>query len=126
MDYSRRAVLAATTGALAASLAGCTEEGSFHASNAVVIHREGDDWYDYPEDVGVRATVENTTPNRQSGVLAVTLRQTDGDGEWTRERTVDIGRGSTTSLNVAFEDVADSPNAEFEASARIVEGDSST
>jgi len=119
MDYSRRAVLAATTGALAASLAGCTEEGSFHASNAVVIHREGDDWYDYPEDVGVRATVENTTPNRQSGVLAVTLRRTDGDGEWTRERTVDIGRGSTTSLNVAFEDVADSPDAEFEASATI-------
>jgi len=119
MDYSRRAVLAATTGALAASLAGCTEEGSFHASNAVVIHREGDDWYDYPEDVGVRATVENTTPNRQSGVLEVTLRRTDGDGEWTRERDVDIGRGSTTSLNVVFEDVADSSDAGFEASATI-------
>lgn len=126
MGYSRRSVIATAAGGVAAALAGCFGEGSFHASNAIVIHRKGDRWYDYPQDVGVRVSLENTTPNRQTGVLEVTLRQTDGDGEWTVERDVDIGRGSTSSLNVAFEDVADSPDAEFEASARIVEGDSST
>jgi|GEM_PF-2104790 len=126
MGYSRRSLLASAAGGFAVSLAGCTDEGTFHASNAVVIHRDGDDWYDYPEDVGVRATVENTTPNRQTGVLVVTLRRTDGDGEWAEERAVDIGRGSTITYNVAFEDVADSPDAEFEASASVEPADDMT
>ncbi len=120
---TRRQVLGAVGTGLAVPLAGCgggeDPEPGLHAINALVIHRQGDDWYDYPEDVGVRVTVENTDVDRHRGTVVTTLRRTDGEDEWTREREVELSGGTTRGLRVVFESVAESGEDSFEATTRM-------
>ena len=120
---TRRRVLGAVGVSLSLTLAGCgegeDEEPGLHAINTLVLHRRGDAWYDYPEDVGVRVTIENTDVDRHTGVVSVTLRSVAGDGQWTQEREIDLAGGTSVSLTVAFEDVADSGDQEFDATADV-------
>jgi len=112
---SRRELLC-SFGPLAAAVAGCSDDDEpgpgLYASNAQVIHRAGDDRLDYPEDVLVRVTVENTTPDRQSGTLQTRLERLEDTGGtpavaqfWTKERDINITRGTSRPYFVLFEQV---------------------
>lgn len=119
---TRRALLAGVGGGLAASLAGCSDddpEPGLHATTATVLHRPGDERYRYPEDVAVRAVVENTALERAAGTLVVTLVPATGEREWTEEASIDLSGGTTRSFFVVFEDVADSGDDDFEATATV-------
>jgi hypothetical protein len=123
VHVTRRRLLRTVGVSLSLALAGCSEdadeEPGLHAINTLVLHRRGDAWYDYPEDVGVRVTIENTDVDRHQGVVTVTLRSATGEGEWTRERDIDLAGGTSVSLTIAFADVAESGDAEFEATAAV-------
>lgn len=97
--------------------AGCLGEDSqvgLYATNAQAVYRPGDSRFDYPEDVGVRVTVENTSPDRRGGELVVTLESIDpGTGgtptvrnSWQRRQDVSLGRGATRLDFFVFEGVA--------------------
>jgi hypothetical protein len=129
----RRRAIRAVGLALSGILAGCGGDDGpgpgLYASNAQVIHRRGDDRLDYPEDVLVRVTVENTTPDRQNATLRTTLEQLDESGEtpavrgsWTDEREISISRGTSRPYFVLFGDVlgANSTDPGLRARARTV------
>ncbi len=110
-------------------LAGCSDDDEpgpgLYASNAQVIHRRGDDRLDYPEDVLVRVTVENTTPDRQEATLRTTLEHLDESGEtpavvdsWTDERDISISRGTSRPYFVLFEAVLGTDGADAALRAR--------
>lgn len=110
----RRRVLGWLGLALAGPLAGCSSDDDpgpgLYATNAQVIYRADDDRFDYPEDVLVRVTVENTTSDRQSGTLRTTLERVDVSGAtpalidaWTQEQSFSISRGTSRAFLVVFE-----------------------
>ncbi len=129
---SRRELLC-SVGLVAAGIAGCSDDDEpgpgLYASNAQVIHRAGDDRLDYPEDVLVRVTVENTTPDRQEGTLRTRLERLEEDGEtaavadsWTKERDINITRGTSRPYFELFETVLgeDEEDPSLRARADIV------
>jgi len=128
----RRQIIRSVGLAVPGVLAGCSDDEpgpGLYASNAQVIHRQGDDRLDYPEDVLVRVTVENTTPDRQDATLRTTLEHLDGSadtpavvGSWTDERDISISRGTSRPYFVRFEGVlgADGTDASLRARATIV------
>lgn len=101
-------------GAAAAGLAGCLDaETEFLVTDTLIIHHEGQRYYDYPEDVAVRVEVDNTTPDRQEGTLVVTLERTDGDevlNSWTNRQPITLSRGTNQRETLVFEDVFDPDN----------------
>jgi len=105
----RRRLLSLAGTALGTALAGCggDVETEFVVSRAQIVHqnRRG---MQHPEDVGVRASVENTTPTRQEGTVVVSLERTDG-GEvlesWTERRDVSVSRGTSVRVFFVFESV---------------------
>jgi hypothetical protein len=122
----RRRILGWIGLALTAPIAGCGDDDEpgpgLYAPNAQIIYRPGDDRFDYPEDVLVRVSVENTTSDRQSGTLRTTLERLDESGtdegtqeaetptvvdSWTREQSFSISRGTSRAFFVVFEDVLD-------------------
>ncbi len=129
----RRQVVCSVGLVLCGAVAGCGDDDGpgpgLYASNAQVIHRRGDDRLDYPGDVLVRVTVENTTPDRQDATLRTTLEHTDEGGgtpavvdSWTDERDISISRGSSRPYFVLFEGVlgADGADAALRARASMV------
>lgn len=128
----RRRVVRSVGLAFCGVLAGCSDDDpgpGLYASNAQVIHRRGDDRLDYPEDVLVRVTVENTTPDRQDATLRTTLEHLDESGEtpavvdsWTDERDISISRGTSRPYFVLFEAVLgpDGADAALRARATMV------
>lgn len=129
----RRRVVCSVALALCGGLAGCSDGDEpgpgLYASNAQVIHRQGDDRLDYPEDVLVRVTVENTTPDRQDATLQTTLEHLDERGEspgivdsWVDEQDISISRGTSRPYFVLFEDVlgVDGADAALRAGASMV------
>lgn len=124
----RRRIVRSVGLALCGVLAGCSDDDpgpGLYASNAQVIHRRGDDRLDYPEDVLVRVTVENTTPDRQEATLRTTLEHLDESGEtpavvdsWTDERDISISRGTSRPYFVLFEDVLGTDGADAALRAR--------
>jgi hypothetical protein len=111
----RRHVLASVGASVGALLAGCTGEGpppGLHAVSATVLYRPGVRGADYPADVPVRVTVENTSGQRRRGRLVVRLDRTDdgtGAGSeprtWTQARDVQLQSVTTRAYVVVFEDV---------------------
>jgi hypothetical protein len=96
---------------LAGVLAGCGGDDpppGLYATNTQVVYRPGDDRFDYPEDVGVRVTVENTSPDRQDATLRTVLEYLAADGtpsvvdSWRKEQKISLSRGSTQAYFVVF------------------------
>ncbi len=129
---SRRRFLAGLGGSGMVAVAGCADdddpEPGLHATTATVLHRPGDDRYQYPEDVAVRVVVENTDLDRHTGTLVVGLERVSDSGEtsgdaWTTERPLDLSGGTTRSYVVVFEGVAESTATTFEATAHVEPAD---
>lgn len=115
---SRRRILGGLGLVLCGTLAGCGDDEDpgpgLYAPNAQVVYRPGDGRFDYPEDVGVRVGVENTTSDRQNGRLRTTLELIGDSGatpgvveSWTDEREITISRGTSRAVFVVFERVLD-------------------
>ena len=113
---SRRRVLGWFGLAVAGGTAGCGDDDDpgpgLYAPNTQIIHRAGDDRFDYPEDVAVRVSVENTTSDRQEAILRTTLEYAGADDEtpavvesWTDERDISIPRGTSRQFLIVFEGV---------------------
>jgi hypothetical protein len=112
------------------ALAGCGSEDpapGIYASNAQVVYRRGDDRFDYPDDVGVRVTVENTASDRMGGRLVTTLERLGdrADGAtpaavqtWRDEREISLSRGTSRAVFVVFEG-AGSEGSRYRAGARL-------
>lgn len=113
---SRRRWLAVFGSGVAGAIAGCSdEEPEFLVTNTQLIHRQGDDRFDYPEDVLVRIAVENGKANRQEGTLQITLTHDPGTGgedveEWTQEDEISLGQATSKQLHYRFRDVFDPGN----------------
>jgi hypothetical protein len=98
---------------LGVGLAGCGGEDpppGIYASNAQVVYRRDDERFDYPGDVGVRVSVENTASSRQTGRLETTLERIADDGTtpavletWREVREVSLSRGTSRAVFVVFE-----------------------
>ena len=120
MDCSRRALLVGVAGATA--LAGCAgeddEEVGLHAIDVLTLYRDGDGWYDYPEEAGVQVTVENTDVDRHRGTLVVTLERSATADAWTNRREIELPGGTTRSYRFRFQ-VTDPGDGSFTAAARI-------
>jgi len=105
----RRRLLAVVGTTFAGALAGCGDvETEFVVSNTQIVHQVGQEGQRYPEDVGVRVAVDNTTPNRQEGTVVVTLEKTDGDeavGSWTQREELSVSRGTSVRVVFVFESV---------------------
>lgn len=112
---SRRRYLA-LVGAISVPLAGCSsqQEAEFLVTDVQVVHQPGHRTFDYPEDILYRVSVENTGPNRQSGVLELTLRYDPDDGNestageemtWSRTEDISLSRGTSVEREFVFEDV---------------------
>jgi hypothetical protein len=110
---SRRRFLGVFSTWLALAIAGCSdEEPEFLVTNTQLIHRQGDNRFDYPEDVLVRVAVENGKANRQDGTLRITLTHDPGTGEedveeWTQEDEISLGQATSKQLHYRFRDVFD-------------------
>lgn len=119
MDCSRRALL---VGVAATALAGCSSddeaEPGLVAVDVLTLHRDGDGWYDYPGEVGVQVTVENTDVDRHREPLVVTLERTDDTATWTQRREVELPGGTTRSYRFRFP-VSGPGDGSFTAEARI-------
>lgn len=114
---SRREYLAVVCGGLlAGGVAGCSEqESEFLVTNTQLVHRDGDDRFDYPDDVLVRVTVENSFAQRQEGTLVMTLvHRPDGDESreetWEKREAISLPQGTSTIRRLVFEDVFDPGN----------------
>jgi len=88
-------------------LSGCGDvKTEFLVTNSQLIHQAGDPRFEYPEDIGVRLTLENTSPDQQSAILVVTLAHEVG-GElidsWTKTEETVLGRGSSIREFMVFE-----------------------
>jgi hypothetical protein len=104
-------------------LAGCGGDDpppGLYATRAHVVYHRGDDRFGYPEDVGVRVTVENTASDRLQGRLRTTLERL-GSGTtpavvdtWHDERDLSLSRGSSRACFVVFEG-AGRPGADADA-----------
>jgi hypothetical protein len=120
MDCSRRALLLGVAGATA--LAGCSDEDDeapgLHAIDVLVLYREGDGWYDYPGEVGVQVTVENTDVARHAGTLVVTVRPADGSDSWTRRREIELPGGTTRGYRFGVP-VREPGEGSYTADARV-------
>lgn len=119
--YSRRTLLVAAGTSLASALAGCSdgdeEPPGLVAVDVLTLHRAGDDWYDFPEEVGVQVTVENTDVDTHRGMLVVSLRRADSDElEWVQAREVQLPGGTTRGYRVVF-DVGANEAGDFVAEA---------
>jgi hypothetical protein len=127
---SRRRLLGWAGLGLAGGVAGCGDDDDdpgpgLYASNAQVLHRPGDDRFDYPEDVAVRVTVENTTSDRQTKTLRTVLERLD-DAEttptvadsWVDRRQLSISRGTSRAKVVVFERVLGETDEEVTLRAR--------
>jgi hypothetical protein len=119
-DYTRRALLGAGGLALVGGLAGCSDEDEeapgLYAVDVLALHREGDEFYEFPEEVGVRVTVENTANEFREGTLVVTVRRADAEDAWVQEREVSMGRARSRTFELAI-DVGATEAADFEAEA---------
>jgi hypothetical protein len=119
MDCSRRALLLGVAGATA--LAGCSddqeeEDPGLVAIDVLTLYRDGDGWYDYPGEVGVQVTVENTDVDRHRKPLVVTLEREADSATWTKRREVELPGGTTRGYRFRFPvDGGDS----FSAEARV-------
>lgn len=114
---SRREYLGVVCGGLlAGGLAGCSEQDSeFLVTNTQLVHRDGDDRFDYPDDVLVRVTVENSFAGRQEGTLELTLvHRPAGDASrettWEKRDEISIPQGTSTIRRYVFEDVFEPGN----------------
>ncbi len=120
MHYSRRALLFGVAGATA--LAGCSdeddEEPGLYAIDVLTLYRDGDGWYDYPEEVGVQVTVENTDVDRHRGTLVATLFRASGAETGTQRQEVELPGGTTRGYRFQFT-VSDSGDESFTAEAHI-------
>lgn len=108
---SRRFWLAVTGTALAGGLAGCSDqESEFLVTKTRIIHHDGDHRFDYPEDILIRVTVENSYDRRQEGTLELVLTYQPPGAEspedtWTLEDDISLGQGSSMLDYYVFEDV---------------------
>jgi len=113
---SRRTYLGIAGGALSLGLAGCTDtETEFLVTNTQLIHQNGDDRFDYPDDILIRVAVENTRPSRQEGTLELTLRHDPGTGEddvetWTKTDDIELAQGTTKQYHYRFQNVFETGN----------------
>jgi hypothetical protein len=125
---SRRRLLGWVGLGLAGGVAGCGDDDpgpGLYASNTQILHRPGDDRFDYPEDVAVRVTVENTTSDRQTETLRTVLERLD-DSEatptvvdsWVDRRQLSISRGTSRATVVVFERVLGETDEEVTLRAR--------
>lgn len=123
MSPSRRAFLGWTAVA-AVALAGCSGEDEpepgLHAVGVITLHRSGDGWYEYPDEAGVRVTVENTDVDRNRGTLVVTLHLADGARVGVARRDVNLPGGTSRTFEVPIA-IGDTPDGTFTAEARIDE-----
>lgn len=121
-DYSRRTVLLGAGGALATAVAGCSDEDEpapgLHAVDVLTLYRPADSWYDYPEQVGVQVTVENTDVDRHQGTLLVRLTRAEVEQTRRKQRAVELPGGTTRAYRVVF-DVEGAEAATFSAEARF-------
>ena len=132
MTQTRRRLLGGLAAVATVGLAGCSDEGrdtGLVAVNTQVLYGAGLPSIDYPRDVGVRVTVENTANEGRSGLLVLELSrvvETDGErtvtGSWRAQRDVDLGRGQTVGEQFVFEEVAerDDPAVTWVAEAWMV------
>lgn len=115
MTATRRYLLGWVGVALGLAGAGCGGDDpppGLYASRTQLVYQPGDDRYRYPEDIGVRVTVENTSSQRREGVLETTLEELD-DSEgtpaavesWSREQSVSMSGGTTRGFFHVFEAV---------------------
>lgn len=114
---SRRRYLALVCGGfLAGGLAGCSDqESEFVVTNTQLVHRDGDDRFDYPDDVLVRVTIENSFAERQEGTLELTLIHHPGGDDsreetWEKRDQISLPQGTSTIRRYVFEDVFEPGN----------------
>lgn len=120
-------------------LSGCTEafgeylgndqEGELLVvtTNLRVANALGDD-IDYPGNIAARIVVENRRPERQQATLEAILRHDPPDGEpeeWTKTRELNLGRGVSPTIEMAFESVFEEGDKleNYEIEAAILEPD---
>jgi hypothetical protein len=119
-ESSRRAFLVGAGASLATAIAGCSDEDDpepgLHAVDVLTLYRDGDGWYDYPGQVGVQVTVENTDADRHRGTLVVALSREGTDETRRVERDVELPGGTTRGVRVVF-DVAGDGDASYTAEA---------
>lgn len=123
----RRHVLRGTAVILVGGVAGCQEdvETEFLVSNTQLVHYEGSDEFDYPEDIAVRVEMENTAARREDGTLTVTLYRIDEDGteldSWTQTHEVSVSGGTILGRIVVFESVVEPGEGidDFRVEARL-------
>jgi hypothetical protein len=124
---TRRRVLGWLGLGLGCGLAGCGGDDDpppgLYATDAQVVYRRDDDRFDYPTDVGVRVTVENTSPDRQGATLRTTLDRLGQAGgtpavvdSWMKTRDISLSRGATRPYFFVFQG-AGSDGGPFEARA---------
>jgi len=101
---SRRQFLCGLTAAGTAAVAGClggpdSEPEFLVTDTAFSIQENG--------DMRVQVTIENSTPERQSSDLEVTVRYDGGDEpeEWLETDSVSLGSGTEMTRPLDFEDV---------------------
>lgn len=121
MSPSRRAVLGSLT-ALSVGSAGCSDEDEpepgLHAVGVLTLYRAGDGWYDYPDEAGVRVTVENTDVDRHRGTLVVTLLSGSGEEVGIERRDVNLPGGTSRTYEVIVW-VGDAAGDSFTADALV-------
>jgi hypothetical protein len=86
------------------------------------------DGTEYPADITARIVVENRRPDRQQATLEATLRHEPPDGEseeWTKTRELNLGRGVSPTIEMAFESVYEERDEleNYTVEAEIVETD---
>ncbi|MFB6311042.1 MAG: hypothetical protein ABEH64_07655 [Salinirussus sp.] len=122
MTPTRRVVLG-TLVAFAGGLAGCgadeeDPDPGLHAVGVLVLYRSGDGWYDYPDEAGVRVTVENTDVDRHRGTLVVTLQTEESETVGVGRREVNLPGGTSRTFEIPI--AVGAVNAEsFDADARV-------
>jgi hypothetical protein len=107
----RRQVLALAGASL--GLAACVEaEAGVLVTDTQVIHRAGDDRFDYPEDILYRISIENRGPDHQEIQLELQLAYDPATGEgrtWPadgpRVKELTIPRGTSVREEFIFENV---------------------
>ena len=106
-----------------AGLAGCLESQPTNApdpdpdadvvvTDTRIIHRSGDDRFEYPDDVMVRVSVENNAGERKQRTLVVTLRRNSdpeegSDSEHQLTDEIDLSHASSIQKHYVFEGVFD-------------------
>ena len=112
MSPGRRQFLGVVGTTALTAVAGCLDQPTeFLVTDTVIIHVDGYQYFDYPEDISVRVEIDNTTPDRQEGILVATLQRTDGNGDvlesWTKRQEVSLSRGTNQRETLVYEDVFD-------------------